>query len=463
MRPNIYVGNNYYQFINYVMMHCLTNYALICHDDVILPETIDDQVACCIRKADAEFGMEKWAFIGNAGINAINHQIVRFIKDNNDAPLPWATSYPYPAAHLDGNTLLAHVGNCRARGFVMPEDIKVQEIYDLVLVIQSYIVGLICGIDSTLFVIHEGSCDMRAFEYATREPSFTGYFVERFINHRFITINGLACVENRYNYLVPEMMDNRSGFYTDCIGSVISAIYLAKPLKKLYLVTMTDGRSFNKVRRFLDSVRVFYSVAVDVVDFEMIILLEKEDVSKRISLDKIVDDYRDVPIRVKNKSGPDNEGYEFVNTFMALEDECIGNSENYIWFVDVNDFIMPSIVAYLPIVLHPDVVTVFDVQVFNERWDESDRSVPYQVQQTERIKSSSYYTWLMGEQKLSKSALIFPVKLFQKFYDVHKETDCQSNEALLMYFACNVIVDTVPLVAVGIGCDHDFRKADKKL
>jgi len=69
----------------------------------------------------------------------------------------------------------------------------------------------------------------------------------------------------------------------------------------------------------------------------------------------------------------------------------------------------------------------------------------------------------MGEQKLSKSALIIPVRFFQEFFSIHKETVCQSNEAILMYLACNTTVNTVPLVAAGIGCDHEFGTTDKEL
>lgn len=449
--PIIYVGDNHYRFINDVIRDCPNNVALICDDDVILAANIDAQVNACLYKADAEFGGDRWAFIGNTGVNAINHQVMRFRHNGCESPLPWNTARPYPSAHLDGKALLVQVRNCRDRGFAMPEHVTAHMLYDLVLVIESYRCGLVCGVDSSLFTVHDSCHDMKVLSESMKDPTFIGYAAERFSNYRFITSYGPVEIEMGNDYLANSKTDGRPEVYSDCIMPVISNVYSDNPQKKLTVATITDGRNLNSIRRLLDTIRVACPVVPPVIDLEVVLLLKGEGSAACICHDTVVSEYGDLPVRVIKNAAHGRKGYELTEAYAILADDYGDSAENYLWYIDESDFIMPSIISLLPVVLHADSVTAFDVQVFEELWDGNECSVPSQVRRRERVKSSTYFNWVMGGAVLPKSALIVPLRLIRDYLYSRDDMDCRSNLAMCMHFACNVVVDTVPMVAAGIG------------
>ena len=72
-------GIDLFTFINQIIKDCKSDYALICHDDVILPETIDTNVANCINSVNNYIGEENWGVIGNAGVEYLSKYTYPFI------------------------------------------------------------------------------------------------------------------------------------------------------------------------------------------------------------------------------------------------------------------------------------------------------------------------------------------------------------------------------------------------
>ena len=52
-------GIDLFTFINYITRDCKEDYALICHDDVILPLNISEKVELCIKSANDFLGEDK--------------------------------------------------------------------------------------------------------------------------------------------------------------------------------------------------------------------------------------------------------------------------------------------------------------------------------------------------------------------------------------------------------------------
>ncbi len=448
-KPCVCSGDDFFSSINGVIADCQTEYALICHDDVVLPATIVEQVNNCIGKADAEFGPNGWAFMGNAGIDAINYRSMRFVKDSHEGPFPWKNTHPYPAVHLDGNLLLVQVRNCRVHGFIMPPELKGMYGYDLVLVMESYLRGLACGIDSTLFAIHENRGDAAVFDAAMGENALLDYLKKRFINHSIITLQGLIKIENTIDYIVRIGTDKRKCFYSNCVQPVLSSIYSNKKRKKVFLVTLTDGRRCEKLRRLLDSIRIA-AASVHAIDIAVQLVLDKGEQANRKKLDMIVAEYNDLPLQVVENSITCDKGSELISAFKTVVLEHNGEDESYYWFINENDFVMPSIFPHLPQVLHDDMVTAGDVQVFDEIWYEEGRSVPSRVYRRQRLESRAYCARLIGEQGKSRSGLIYPASIIRDLLYDEKKADCQCDDDFSMMSAFRVSVDTVPLVVAGM-------------
>ncbi len=459
--PRVRAGTDYYAFINSAIAECPEEYALLCHDDVVVPANIREQVACSIGKADAEFGADNWAFIGNAGIDSLNYRALRFVKDPGEGPLPWTNIRPYPAVHLDGNLLLVNAGNCKKRGFAMPSELTGTYGYDLVLVMESYMKGLVCGIDSALFAIHEGIGDEEACGNGRIEPGLLDYLKKRFINHSFVTLRGLISIDNTIDYLIKIGTDPRKCFYTHWVQPTLAGIYSRKERKKVHLVTVTDGTRDERMRRFLDSVRIAAAIGAGAVDIAVHLILNREDPAVRDRLSAMVAEYNDLPIRIGVAIQQCGRDAELVSAFATMLQDHIDGNECYYWFVRRDDFVMPSIFPYFPQILHQSMVTAGDIQFFNERWDDSGRSVPSLVRRGERLDSRTYCTGLVGKQNMPASGLIYPVRLIKDLLYDENGAISQYDDVFLMRIAFRAAVDTVPFVAAGMCGNLDQDKDDE--
>jgi len=227
-------------------------------------------------------------------------------------------------------------------------------------------------------------------------------------------------------------------------------MYSKKKRKKIYLVTLTDGRAVNRIRRLLDSMRIAAAASVPVIDFSVILVMDGGEGAAPGVLDALREEYRDLPMTVTRADRQSLEGTELLTAFAAVIDDHAGEEESYFWFINRNDFLMPSVFPYLPILLHPAAVMAGDAQVFDEWWDGSDRSVPDRVIPRRKVESRLYYTWLMGRQIIPKSAMIYPAKLIKNLIlDLESIAGC-CDEDFFMRIACTVAVDTVPLVVAGV-------------
>ncbi|MBP7734469.1 MAG: hypothetical protein KA369_00720 [Spirochaetes bacterium] len=458
--PRVRTGTDYYAFINSVIADCPAGYALICHDDVVVPANIREQVACSIGNADEEFGADNWAFMGNAGIDSLNYRALRFVKDPGDGPLPWTNIRPYPAVHLDGNLLLANVGNCKKRGFAMPSELAGTYGYDLVLVMESYMKGLVCAIDSALFAIHEGTGDAEVYASGRIEPGLLDYLKKRFINHSFITLRGLISIDNTIDYLIRIGTDPRKCFYTHWVQPTLAGLYSGKKRKKVHLVTMMDGRREETIRRFLDSVRIAAAVAAGAVDIAVHLILNREDRGVRDKLSLMAAEYQGLSIGITDAIQQCGKDAELVSAFATMLKNNIDGDECYYWFVRSEDFVMPSIFPYFPQILHESMVAAGDVQFFDERWDDSGRSVPSLVRRRERLESRTYCTGLVGKQNMPASGLIYPVRLIKDYLYDENGAISQYDDVFLMKIAFRAAVDTVPLVAAGMCGNLDQGRTD---
>lgn len=179
-----------YTFINNIILNCNKDYALLCHDDVVLPLTIDKHIQECIKSANNFIGEENWAVIGNAGIEVLTKRVLHYLTDPDIKIIPPYTSHPDLVESIDGNTILLNIKNLREHNVFLPKSLSGFHLYDIILCLESQKKGLLCAVSSHLFVTHLSGGNRQAFTEAWHTSMFQDYFSNNFNNQSISSVNG---------------------------------------------------------------------------------------------------------------------------------------------------------------------------------------------------------------------------------------------------------------------------------
>jgi len=183
-------GVDIYTFINNIILNCNKNYALLCHDDIVLPLTIDKHIQECIKSANDYMGEENWAVIGNAGIEILTKKVLHYLTDPDIKIIPPYTKYPKLVESIDGNTMLLNIKNLRKNRVSLPKDLTGFHLYDIILCLEAQKKGLLCAVSSHLFVSHLSGGNRQAFVNSWKSDMFQSYFSKTFSNKVISSLNG---------------------------------------------------------------------------------------------------------------------------------------------------------------------------------------------------------------------------------------------------------------------------------
>jgi len=189
-------GIDMFVFINSVIQKCPYDYALLCHDDVILPININANITECITSANHYMGEENWAVIGNAGIQILTKKVLHYLTDPNINILPPSTYNPQIVESIDGNVMLLNIKNLRKNNILLPKNLTGFHLYDLILCLESQKKGLLCAVSSYLFATHLSGGNREAFINAWKMPISQKYFSDNFTNQTISSINGEVIIKN---------------------------------------------------------------------------------------------------------------------------------------------------------------------------------------------------------------------------------------------------------------------------
>ena len=191
--PFIYCWSNldYYQFLRKIISECQHNYAIICHDDVVFNEDFYKKVLETIDIVNGSIGNDSWGLVGNAGVEMITHEVVKYVEDpcgmaNTDKSF----DNPRVLISVDGNTLLLSISNLRSNNISLPESLSGFHMYDNVLVMECYKNDLVCLAHSNLFVTHKSAGNQEAFREFVKREDFLEYTHDNFRNPVLFTVNG---------------------------------------------------------------------------------------------------------------------------------------------------------------------------------------------------------------------------------------------------------------------------------
>lgn len=281
-RDNVFlIGYNYFKLLNKIIIECVDDFALVCHNDVILPLNIDDKIKECITKSDLEFGRNSWGIIGNFGIEYLSWKIIRYLGYPDSFIIPYMSIKPSPVVYLDGNSLLLNIKNLRDNNVCLPEHLSCSPFYAFILSVESYKKNLVCAVDSSLYVFLRSSFNQKNINEVTEVSDFRDYWIKQFVNHNVITNTGLINVIGNLDYLRNDTDDNRYDFY-DIVHKVLEKIHNQKPRKIIYIITNTQLNRINLLRRLLDTLMMASEFVKD-IEFKFFISVNNVLVKNNLS------------------------------------------------------------------------------------------------------------------------------------------------------------------------------------
>jgi len=442
---------DYFQFLNKIIRECPDDFALVCHDDVVLPINILKLVDGVIEKANLEFGYDSWGIIGNAGVEFLSLKILRYIKDPHAALLSNSSNGPRPVIFIDGNTLLLNIKNLREKSVSMPSSLSGFHLYDFVLLVECYRKELVCAVDSRLYVVHKSAGAQDSFNSATRNQEFLNYWKKLFINHVIFTINGPVNIANDVNYLKMERVEIRKDFQ-ELVYEVLKSAYKIKQKKKLFIITRTTLNRKKNLERFLNLARItnlYYSEEIDLNIILSInnVLPQNEDI-----LDDIKKQYTD--LKIKFLFNDDNENAQYPRVY-AIKNavKSIGLDENsFAWIVDDDDFIYPEAFKYLPIILSEKNIFIGNATVFKEVFDNVEQeSFPSFSRKIRDFNSKDYFMGIMGENHVPICSAIYPIKVLDDIFSEYKLLgDYYEDYAIFLIAQSLMDVAYYPITMTGI-------------
>lgn len=448
-------SQNYFEFLSKVISECPDDFALVCHDDVVLPVDIQRKVDAAIANADEEFGKDSWGIIGNAGVEYLSLKISRFLRDSHFSTVPPGSSKSIPVVFIDDNTLLLNLKNLREKAVSFPKEFGGFELFGFVLLVECYKKNLVSAIDSNLFVMHKSLGDRTAFDKAIKSKQFENYWRSSFSNHSIETINGAKKIGW-------EKEVSKKDFYV-FVSDVLKDLYAKRNKKNIYIVTRTTLDRKNMLRRNLEAVRKANSTYAKDLNLKVVLSINNIDFqAAKATIESLKKEYSDLDIdflfveRSKDK-------YPRVSAIEEAVRSVPDEKNSHIWIVDADDFVLPEALKYFPIILNDKQILVANSVVFEEKWDnEKNTSAPVASKKKKIFDTKEYYKCFLGDNYVPMCSAIYPAKLLMKiFEDYSLRGDYFEDYTIFMLAQNEMDVAHYPISIAGISFHGDNTVAEK--
>lgn len=454
---NLVTGLDYFTFLDKIIVDSRYDFALVCHDDVVMPINMAERARIAIENANNQFGAGKWGVLGNAGVEYLSNKTVTFIRDPHTALIPYR-SKPLPVVSIDGNTLLLNLKALKEKSVRMPEELSGFHLYDMSLLIECYRKGLVCAIDPELFVFHKSGGNQEAFDHEVKHGKFPEYWRKLFINNSVLTINGPISIETSLDYLKRDSSDTRKDFY-NLVSELLYEARGNKNKKTIFVITRTQLNRLNFLRRFLDSCRIATAINSGEVALRILLAANNLDISDEEAentLSKLTKEYHDLDIDyIIVRQG--SKQYPRVASINEAIKRIPTHTDCYVWIVDDDDFILPDTIKKLPQLLDTDTILVGNAACFEEVWEDNGVSIPIQsTVKPDFYHTEMYYKGIFGDNFVPVSAVIYPLEIIQKVFASYKlEGDYYEDYAILLLAQCFANVKHYPILLVGISHHGD--------
>lgn len=439
-------GIDLYAFINKVIKDCQQDYALLTHDDVILPQNIRTNLKNCIDSADKYFGGKNWGVIGNAGLEIISKKTITFISDPHTNILPYHTKKPILVESVDGNTILINIKTFKEKKVTLPKELSGYHLYDVILCMEAYKKGLVCAISSWLYVKHLSKGNYDAFKQAIKEYQYQKYFRSSFSNHTITTINGLIEVDRNYEYLYEN--DLHLDSYEKVVSKVVNTLFESKKIHLNILIRIhTKSRKLIRLLHFINVLQQKTNKNITINVVLGINNITKAEIKSFIDeVKKIFSNLNIIDLYVPNN---DNQ-YPRVNTLKYMINSLEKVNHSYSWIIDYDDYIMPEIASSLQYMLFDEDIVIGDSYVFQEVWEEkSDYPLISHIEN--KISINNIKKIFSGKIYLPICSVIYRTKILEKVFTENDLVgDYFEDYAILLLAIKESTYKSVPLPFAGI-------------
>jgi hypothetical protein len=465
-KSELVVGGDLFDLFRNIISRCDKDYALVLHDDVVVPENFFTRIRETIDRCDEHLGSDNWGVVGNSGVEFLSRKAVRFTQDPHSVIIPTSARSPRIVTHLDGNTLLLNLKNIREKDLSIPDYLEGFHLYDLVLVSEAYKAGLVCAVDRGLYVIHKSPGNQKAFNEALSNENIIKYFSENFVNHYFYTINGVFHLDRKdYKYLSRPEEGDEKDFY-DLVMQVVEKNHMDTSKKKLSLVVrMHTVDIMPKHKRLLDSIQMLVNNGSEYFDFELIIsgnLIGREKLESYVN--ELMRDYEEINWRFIYAEDTD-EYYPRVAGLVEAFKDINQEDNSFVWVIDQDDFVFPTDIDKLWLLLNDKDILVGDSYVFDEAWeDDGDISVPAKSEFLRIEHSSNYSKALSGNNYVPICSVIYPIAVLKKVIRTFAlEGDYFEDYALFVYslYFANVRAYPIKLAGISVHGDNVILEKDR--
>jgi hypothetical protein len=427
-----YSDTNYFEFLNTIISECPHDFALACHDDVILPINIEKRITDTILRADSEFGRLNWGLIGNAGVDyylslkvEFPRNVIRYLKDPHCSIIPPNSHKPRVASHLDGNTLLINLKNVRDKKISLSSNFKGYQLYDLIFTIECYKKGLVCAVDSNLFVIHKSKGNQEDFDRAIESKTFLEYWQEDFLNHQITTMKDIKKIKANLDYLMMEdikIEKNKKSKpridYYELIYNILEKIYSKKERKKIYIICRTRLESINKIIRFLDFIKIANLKYSKIIENQLVLSINKFKSQNLEKLKGIINSqYSELQITYLISEEIPKNNFPRVYALDQAVNVIPPEEDSYVWIVDDDDFIIPEAFKFIPFLLNKNYLLTGNCLVFEEKWtSEKEISYPLFSKEINIFDAFNGYKNIIGDNYIPVCSVIYPTKILKKIF-----------------------------------------------
>ncbi len=449
-KSNYLTGIDLFKFINLVIKECPTDYALVVHEDVILPETIDDSVNNAIKDSDAYFGSGNWGVIGNAGVEFLSKKVLTYISDPHTYTLPPKTKHPHIVESIDGNTMLLNIKAIRKNSITLPDYLVGYHLYDLILCTQCYINNLACGVSSWLYTKHLSAGNYQSFKEAIKEKQFQKYFSENFNNHTITSLNDTIPIKSNDNGdLFKETVGKKS--FEEIIKDCINKIFIPKNINLNIIIRI--HKESPKLSRLLESLRIFQLKLQP--HNRLTIHLAINNISEN-KIAKYITKLKNFskPLNLKIHFTNSSERYPRVASIGEVVEKLALEENSYTWIVDYDDFVMPELANDINFLLYDNEMVVGDTYIFSEQW--GDKDYPLISSFDHKIESFNIKDILTGKNFMPICSIIYKSEILKDiFASKNLRGDYFEDYALVLLAAKTSAVQSYPLPFCGVSYHGD--------
>lgn len=426
-------GIDLYQFINNIIENCEDDYALLLHDDVIVPININERVERCIKESNEYLGNNNWAVIGNAGIEILTKNVLHHLIDPDIHIIIPRTEHPQIVESVDGNTMLINLKNIRERAISLPKDLSGFHLYDIILCAESAKKGLVCAVSSQLYVKHLSGGNKKKFVEVSKEEQFLNYFKQNFGNKVITTING--------NIITNADSKSNKKRLEDIVDKNVFTIFKDKSFD-LHLVINITSES-NNVFLLLDSIRKFRKELNPKIKLYIHLKNNNDSVLKEIK-NKFPDLQIDIENFPKNNKVAKNK----------TKDE-----RAFVYVLDSDSSLVSGFAKYLQYFLSNSKIIVGDTILIKKGNKSSSKSIAH-------IEASNVNKIYSGIDRLPFASAIYHLPLYKKV--TNKTNFIEANLKDYAFLFCSLKYEEckdypIPFVKVPYksnksSIDYDYRK-----